>query len=274
MYKNKLCLLVWIHSGNMTTFLGIIQALISENLIYGHSQLPKRGIGQYFSLRVGETWMPVFWESPVLSGTLFSRSLLLMAWTAWSQKKHPGRPGDGEDPEPRCQICTPFLHCGALASPTHVKSARYPEEIQDSSLWGHPRAPWLTPVPTDQKNISFIKSCVFGPPKWYQHVHLWWPLLISGTGWDQNSSLPVVYHWPVSLSLCLASCCPCSHRSVPSDLQPPVMVGWQLVFFTLFTLGQGHPPAAEPTPHVWWSSGACVDLLIKCSRLLQSNGHF
>lgn len=47
-------LLAWIHSGDMATFLGIIQALVSEKLVYGASQLPKRRKVQYPSLRLGE----------------------------------------------------------------------------------------------------------------------------------------------------------------------------------------------------------------------------
>ena len=47
-------LLAWIHSGDMATFLRIIQALVSEKLVYGVSQLPKRRKVQYPSLRLGE----------------------------------------------------------------------------------------------------------------------------------------------------------------------------------------------------------------------------
>ena len=210
-------LVAWIHSGDMAAFLGIIQVLVSEKLVYGASQLPKRRKVQYPSLRLGEMWMPVSQVPLCFRGLSLAEISLSCLGPLGTSRIIQKDSGMGKILSLNFIYIFHFFTLGHLPYPL---------------TWGQPdllwKSLWLTSVPKEQwvcDSFPLTRYFIIFQIMWVQatrmltkNINLWWFLLISDTRWDQISWLLMIYHWPVRLSLCVGpsiGCHPCFPQSPP-----------------------------------------------------------
>lgn len=175
--------------------------MVSENLVYGASQCWKRRIVHFLEGR-GDM------SASVLRGP-----------------EAPSKKFGGRDLSLDSGPILYFPTLGHFPFPPQVRSTRCPEEMQDSSLWGHPRAPWSRfqkdsqpgrcIPPTEQQDTSFIQSCEFGPLAWCPHTHV-----RHRTRSDPLATDGLSLAWELVPVACM-----CSHHSAIPVIQPPAAVG-------------------------------------------------
>lgn len=182
-------------------------------------------------------WVPLFREACVFYNVFFSRSPLSRVMLQGARITIQDA-GDIEGPEPGLWTYILFLHFGVILSPHSCEVTQ--------TFWGNPGFKFLgssqDPMAdfNSRKVVWQVIASTERQDNSQNNVSLghWHGVgvLICGDSYscqtknEIGSLLPTVYHWPMSLSLCVSLCVAvtflCSYHSVPSVLQLPVMGEW------------------------------------------------